>query len=632
MANVNDIPVSDVMNLQPQGSSAPPSGQRMMTFDTPYGRRTVYMPMWMSPDEALAGFNQHIMPQLENERQQSLEASAKSNAAQADTTIFLPGMGAVMIPGKYVIAAGSGFDKLVQNTKQILGMGGADQDAQIKANAQQMDRFFDVFPEAKVAQAVGENAPVAAASFALTPAAALATPAKQMLNAMVQGGAVGGFQYVPPGGSRVQNALEGAKNAALMQAPFSVAARIAQGPTNILTPPQSAAVGDMSSIPGMQPFPSQLTGSPVLQGAEKIASFFPFAGGQIASRAAANRQAVNAQVLDILGAPAGTNAGMPDVLTAIKNNATGLMDKAENSGYSVQLNPDKISQLDAIRTAELGTNSPDAQLVGTINKLIGDASPGLLPHIAKMGPQQQAQAISLYGKDAFRSAGMPLYPDGLPMPFFTSVQSDLSELSANGVHLAGQANKVLTDAAVETLPNGLGTDLQTGRQQFGALKVAKNSFDPATGNVDLGKLTTALSGGDSAGPDVVRFLDSSNPRLIDLANTANTARGVPPLPPSGSDTAQKMTLLHWLGLGGELGAAAAAGLGTGMLSGGDVMATAAGGILPLLFANYGTKAYLSPTFASYAQQGLPTLGAMARATAPYVGAAVPAIAGSSAGQ
>lgn len=613
-----DVPAGPA-NLAPQGSIAPPAGMRTLNVDTAYGRKTVYVPLSMSPDEALAAVRQHIIPKLEAARQDVLEGATKRNAAQADLPIFLPGIGPVTIPGKYVIAAGEGFNSLVQGTKQLLGASGAkDQDAQEAAAAQQMQRFYDVFPEAKAGYVAGQAAPIAAVSAAVTPAAAIATPLRALINAGVQGGVASGIPYVPPGGSRAANMAEGARNALLMQAPFSILGKAAQGPKNVLTGPQAAAVEDMTSIPGVSPLPSQLTGNPSLANVEKVAAYFPFSGGQIAERTAANRQAVSAQVLKTLGAPEGTQYGTPDVLSKIKSDATKVMRAVEESGVPVQLAPDKVAALDAIRTAELRTNSPNAKLIGTINKLIGDGSAELRPEIASLGPDAQAQAIAAMGKDAFQGVkGPPRFSDGLPMDFFQSVQSDLSELSSSGVHLAGKANQVLTDAAVESLPGTMGADLQNARQQYGALKVAESAFDPATGNVDVRKLTGNLS---NAGPDVARYLDSSNPRLIDLANTANAARGMPPVPAAGSDTAQKLAWQHWLGTIGELGAAGAAGLAGHMVSGGDLAATAGAGILPFLFANYGTKAYLSPAFARYVQGGIPTLGQIAQGIQPAVSA------------
>jgi len=412
-----------------------------------------------------------------------------------------------------------------------------------------------------------------------------------------------------------------------MQAPFSVAQKVAQGPANVLTAPQQAAVEDMQAIPGNKPLPSQLTGNPTLQNVEKVAAYFPFSGGQLAERVAGNRQSLATQALDIMGAPQGSQFGTPDVLKAIKDQATGVMNKVAESGIPVQLGDDHIAALNQIRSTALGTNSPNPKLIGTINKLIGDGSAELNPDIAALGPQAQEQAIATLGKAAFGPpTTQPKYANGLPMPFFQSVQSDMSDLSSKGQYLAGKVNGVLDDAAQQSLPGTLGTDLQNARQQYGALKVAEGAFDPATGNLDPRALTSSLS---NAGPDVARYLDSSNPRLNALADLANSARGMPPAPAAGSDTAQKLAWQHWLGTLGELGAAGAAGVAGHMVSGGDLAATAAGGMLPFLLANYGTKAYLSPAFANYVQQGIPTLGALAQSIGPAVGAAVPGLAAAS---
>ena len=623
-----DVPASGNINLAPQGSVAPPNGMRRFDVMTPYGRRTTYIPMNMSPDEAIAAVHQQLMPKLREQNQAVLDASMKENVSKADIPVDTP-FGHFTIPGQYPIAYGEGTDKLVQAGKQIFGGGGPAQDIAVAQNRQQMQNFYNQYPESKALSIAGQTIPLAAVSAIATPAAATATPTASFLNAIGQGGAMGAAQYVAPGESRLQNAIQGAKTAAILQAPFSLTQKLAAGPAKNLTPTQQDAVNDMQAIPGVRPLPSQLTGSPWLQGGEKVAGYFPFSAGQFAARIAGNRAGISQQALRILGIDA--DAGTPDVLGAIEKQATGTLDTIANSGATVQLSPQHIEALDAIRTKSLGTNSPNPKLTGTINKLIGDGSAELNPTIASMSPDMQSQAIAVLGKSAFGPpTAQPKFPNGLPMPFFQSVQSDMSALSGKGEYLAGQTNGVLDNAAETSLPGDWGTQWKNARQQYGALQVAAPAFNPATGVLDPRALTTSLS--SSGSTDVARFLDSSNPRLNALGELANDARGMPPVPEGGSDTAAKLNTQHVIGAIGEGLLGLGAAVGGHAVSGGDVLATGAAATLPFLAANYLTKGYLSPAFAQYAQQGIPTLGEMARSIAPVYGAVAPAVAASESSQ
>lgn len=628
-----DVPAPSGATLAPQGTTAPPSGMRKVTFESPFGRQTAYVPMSMSPEDAYAAIQQRIMPQLAQQHFERSKKAALENAASNDVQVYVPLLGGnITVPGRYVTAAGHGFNDLIQGVKQWITGGSPAQDTAQAEGERAMAPLYAAAPSAKAARVFGTAAPLAAASLALTPAAAVATPAASLGNAAVQGAISAALPYVPPGGSRSANALSGFATGAAVQSPFSALQKIAMGPTTSLTIPELAAVRDAQAIPGVNPLPSQLTGNPALSNAERVMGYFPFSSGKIAARTAGNQTAANAEILRILGAPEGTQYGTQSILAAMKKSATDVMDQVANSGAPVIISADKAASLDAIRTQALNANTPNTALAKTIDKLIGrrgEIDPNTVVGGRTFGSLPPAQQATLGPQLAATGAVPPLHPEGIPPDFFKSVQSDLSRWSADKDYLAGQANKVLTEAAVESLPGELGVRLVDARQRYGALMTADSAFDPTTGNVNLGTLARNLSTG---GPDVMRYGESSNPRLLEMADVATAGRGMPAPPAMGSPTAANLTMQKLMGLVMEGGAGAGAALGLHTASGGGMTpealgAGALGALIPFLAANYGTKAYLSPAIAKYVQEGIPSLAEIMERFAPLGGSALPAAAG-----
>jgi hypothetical protein len=623
--------------LPPRGQIAPPPGKRADKFNTPYGIITVYVPANMSPDDSLASFNSHVMPQLAQEREDRRDAATTESAKREDLPFIAPGIGKVTIPGSQVVAAGDALNNLKQRLKQLTGQGSAEQEKSQAYNDAEMARLYRIHPEARIGQAVGAAAPMMALSAAAPMAAGAAGfplaarflaggmgPGANIANAAVQGGGMGALQYVEPGGSTLSNIMKGAAAAAVLQTPFSAAQKFAMGPTNQLTPPQASAVADMKTIPGYQPLPSQATGNPNLALLEKVGAYIPGAAGPLSQLKTENQNAVNQSTLRILGAPA-ESYGTQDVLSALKKRSTDVMNEVSKSDAKVILSPERMTELQQIRENALKGNSPNPKLIGTLNKMIDDSSSELRPEIAALGEDAQAQAIASLGMAAFKAGKPSLHPDGMPTPFFNSVLHDLSELSKNKEHLAGATNAVLLNAAEESLPNMMGSRLKTARQQFEALMKADSAIDPATGNVDVRRLLGNMSQG---GHDEARYGGTTNPMVEELSDFARSARGVPPPPAAGSDTANKLYLQRLFGTA----LAGAGGLAAGKFGGMDAMNAILAALGTYGVGSAATRAYLSKPALEYMQRGMPTLADIMRQGAPVGAAAVPAFGAAYSGQ
>ena len=626
MAQYSDVPLSTV-DVAPQGQTVPPGGKIAIHLKTPYGPQTVYVPAGMPQEDIISAVNQQILPQLQQQQIENSKQAAWRNSAIPIDTPF----GRITVPpeiGSQIIGYGHGTSTFLNGLRQTVMGRDPQQDAEMAAGNKAFAPLAQQSLGARIADVAGQSAIPIAASLAfpaLAPeaaAAATSTPAASLANAGLQAGAQGAVQYVPPGGSRVTNTVDAVKQGLLFQAPFSAAQKFAMGPKNVLTPPQQAAVQDAASIEGYKPLPSQLTGNPSLSNVEQLMGYFPFSGPQIAERNAANRTAINTAALKALGAPEGAQYGTPDVLLGLKKQATDVMDAVEAAGHPIQISPDNAAALRQIRGVAVNANTPNTNLAGTIDRLIG-SDPKLSPDVASTPPALQAKYIESLGPAAYVQDIAPKYPNGIPADYFKTVQSDLSNWAKGGDYLSGQANSLLTESAIESLPGDLGTQLQQARQQYGGLMTADSAFNPATGDVNMRTLTQSLG---NAGQDVAHYGESSNPILENLADLANTTRGVPPPPAEGSPTAQRMAWMKFLGLIPEGAAAGGAAYATHAATGGDLGLSALSAMLPFAAANYGTKAYLSPAFAQWAQHGVPTLGDIAAGLAPIGGAVVPAVA------
>lgn len=619
--------VSQIPDPQVGGDT---SGMRMVTVNSPLGTHTAYVPMSMSPEDAYAAVQEFVIPQIKAQQAKAAQSAAESNASQNDV-LGIPGS------GKYVTAAGQGFNDLIQGVKQMAGFGGPEQDADMATGQKAMAPLYASSPSAAIGRVVGGAAPVAAASLALTPAAAVATPIASLLNAIGQGGASGALPYVPPGGSRLGNAASGAMLGGAMQTPFSMLQKLAAGPTNFLSPTQASAVSDLQNIPGYSALPSQLTGNPSLRNLERVAGFMPLSSGQMAARQASNESAVTGAGLKILGAPEGATAGTPDVLAATKKTATDVMDTVQDMGVPIQIGDDHAAALADIRDQALNANTPNKALASTIDRLIGQPgqiSPDTMVGGRRFGDLSPDQQAALGPQLAGSTGTPPKFPDGIPPDYYQSVTSDLSSWSKDGDYLSGKANKVLQQAAIDSLPGDLGTQLQQAKQQYGALMTADGAFN-ANGELMTHKLASALSG--DSNQNVFQYGQTSNPRLSDLADLARAGRAAPQPPESGSQTASNMLWQKLMGMATEgVGAAGAAvglhGAGGGGTSPGAMAAGGIGALLPFLLANYGTKAYLSAPVAKYAQQGIPSLADILSSLGPAGGAAVAGTAGALGGR
>lgn len=635
MAEYADVPQPTV-DLAAQGSIAPPGGKVAVHVKTPYGNQVVYVPQGMQQEDIISAINSQVIPHLAQQQNENTQKAAWQNAAIPIDTPF----GRITVPpeiGSQIIGWGHGTSTFLNGIRQAVLGRDPQQDAEIAAGNKAFAPLAQQSLGARIADVGGQAAPWVAASSAfpaLAPeaaAAATATPAASMANAGLQSALQGATQYVPPGGSRIANTVDAAKQGLLFQAPFSAAQKVAAGPKNVLSAPQQQAVEDMSSIPGYKPLPSQITGNPTLGNVEQLMGYFPFSGPQIAERNATNRAAINQPILEAIGAPEGTQFGTQDVLAKIKKGALDTINEAKAVTTPVQISPDGQSTLKAIRDAALNTNTPPTKTISTLNKIVGDASDQLVPALSNVSDTVRDMAVRKYGLGAFQSIHLPgemapsasTFANGIPMPYAQSIVSDLSDWAQKGDPFAGQANTILRNEIGNSLGPDLGPRYTEANQIYSALTTSESAIDPATGLVNPRSLSANLS---NSGGNVLAYGESSNPRLEQLADLANSARGTPPPPAEGSPTAQRMAWMKFLGLIPEGAAAAGGAYATHAATGGDLALSALAAGVPFAAANYATKAYLSPAFAQWAQQGIPTLGQLASSLAPIGGAVVPAVA------
>lgn len=529
------------------------------------------------------------------------------------------------IPGAAVVGAGDAFNKLVQGARQawddVTGnkADAAVQDAQQSTSDAQMRKLYGASPAARAGAFVGEAAPLAGIAALTGQPELVAGPLRALAYSAGIGGALSALPYTPPGQSTRSNVLQGAVSGALFQLPFSTLGALARPVKSVLTGPQQRAVEDAEFIPGYQPLPSQVTGSPTLANVEKVISYLPFGGGQMAARNAANNAARNEAVLEVLGAPQGTQFGTQQVLGSLKDQATDVLDSVRENGAPVQiLGTPQEARLQAIRDQASRANTPSRPLIGTLDKILG--RPGsLLPGLASWGAAARQQAIDQLGPAAYVGGSPSAFANGIPQDIFSSIQSDLSDMSkgagnasSDAARLAGSANAVLDDAQAASQPGNVGADYQLARQRYGALMAAAPAFDQA-GNVSLPMLTQQLK----FGPDIIHFGETSNPLKAKLADIANIGRAIPGPPAAGSDTAQKIAWQKWISALAEAGVAGAAALGGHLVGPGAIAGAIGGGAALPIAASLGARAYLSPAFMRYVRQGLPTLADIAQIGAPF---------------
>jgi hypothetical protein len=358
--------------------------------------------------------------------------------------------------GKAVVDTGRGSYQLGAAMGHAAGLVSDDKMAEIHAavdEAKKTDQPLMDTTAGKIGYVggtVAETAPLALAGILPT----------GILGSAGMGGVMGGLQPVTTGESRLGNikagAIAGAAGAGLGKVLGAVA--------RPLGTPSAQLADDVSTLAkeGIPLSASQVTGSKLAQHLERASDLAGSDAG--AEFNVAQRTAFNRAVLKRIGVDdPSVTAAEPDVLSAAKNQITGVMDDV----------------------ASRNTTPLDTKLQGDIAE-IKAAMPRRLQQ-SEMGPLQTN--IDDIVANAKENGG------ALDGTFVQKLNSALGDLSADPkvAPLAGQLREAVQDATARAASPEDVAALAEARQQYRALKQIENAVDPATGNISVLKLMGSLS-------------------------------------------------------------------------------------------------------------------------------------------